>query len=387
MLKTHKYIADVEAYEEFFDPSRPIPRGTCSFWGAIAGAVVGKVLNRSSEKRAQAAQDSQSEALNAQAQLGRDQWDRYVKVYGPTEENLVRQANEGVSPEAMAERAAADVDSGFAKTREVGERQMARYGLNPASPAAIAARGNTNIEQSKARALGMNTARLTADDINFNRKATAVGMGKGLPAVASASLSGAAAGFGRMADQYANDMAGTGRFVGGISNKFGNWAGDKISNWWSNRNGGNNDMAAGLAAGASGGFYADGGLVEGPGNGTSDSVPATVDGQEPARLSNGEYVIPANVVRQKGVEFFDKLVGKYPSDEQPRVGMRGYAKGGYVTPPGVTPGSDDDNRMRAEYDRSVRLTESAADKNVVPGARQVKSGRDRNDAALQAMGG
>lgn len=46
-----------------------------------------------------------------------------------------------------------------------------------------------------------------------------------------------------------------------------------------------------------------GGKVAGPGTGTSDSVPI--------RVSAGEYVIPAHVVRAKGTEFFDKMLASY----------------------------------------------------------------------------
>lgn len=42
--------------------------------------------------------------------------------------------------------------------------------------------------------------------------------------------------------------------------------------------------------------FADGGPVYGPGDGTSDSIPATVDGAEPAALSSGEFVIDAQTV-------------------------------------------------------------------------------------------
>jgi hypothetical protein len=52
--------------------------------------------------------------------------------------------------------------------------------------------------------------------------------------------------------------------------------------------------------------YMDDGMVDtgmGDGSGIDDTVPAMV--------SDGEYVIPADVVRIKGEEFFDKLVAKY----------------------------------------------------------------------------
>jgi len=57
-------------------------------------------------------------------------------------------------------------------------------------------------------------------------------------------------------------------------------------------------------------MLAKGGYIHGPGTGTSDSIPATIDGAQPARLSNGEYVIPAAIVRKKGKAYFDRMVGK-----------------------------------------------------------------------------
>ena len=59
--------------------------------------------------------------------------------------------------------------------------------------------------------------------------------------------------------------------------------------------------AAAMGAGAYAGLKsADGGEIVGPGGPRSDAIPA--------RLSDGEYVIPEAVVRWKGLEFFDKQV-------------------------------------------------------------------------------
>ena len=45
------------------------------------------------------------------------------------------------------------------------------------------------------------------------------------------------------------------------------------------------------------GSYSDGGqLLSGPGNGMSDDIPASIEGKQPARLADGEFVIPADVV-------------------------------------------------------------------------------------------
>jgi uncharacterized lipoprotein NlpE involved in copper resistance len=49
------------------------------------------------------------------------------------------------------------------------------------------------------------------------------------------------------------------------------------------------------------GSYSDGGhLLKGPGDGVSDSIPATIGGHQPARLADGEFVIPARIVSELG---------------------------------------------------------------------------------------
>ena len=40
--------------------------------------------------------------------------------------------------------------------------------------------------------------------------------------------------------------------------------------------------------------------IEGPGDGMSDSIPANIDGRQPAKLTDGEFVIPADVVSHLG---------------------------------------------------------------------------------------
>jgi len=49
------------------------------------------------------------------------------------------------------------------------------------------------------------------------------------------------------------------------------------------------------------GSYSDGGrMLRGPGDGMSDSIPASISGKRPARLADGEFVIPADVVSHLG---------------------------------------------------------------------------------------
>ena len=49
------------------------------------------------------------------------------------------------------------------------------------------------------------------------------------------------------------------------------------------------------------GDYSDGGrLLRGPGDGISDSIPATIGKKRPARLADGEFVVPARIVSELG---------------------------------------------------------------------------------------
>lgn len=56
-----------------------------------------------------------------------------------------------------------------------------------------------------------------------------------------------------------------------------------------------------LAQGGNLGGYSDGGrMLRGPGDGVSDSIPATIGGKKPARLADGEFVVPARIVSELG---------------------------------------------------------------------------------------
>jgi len=49
------------------------------------------------------------------------------------------------------------------------------------------------------------------------------------------------------------------------------------------------------------GGYSDGGrLLKGPGDGVSDSIPASIGNRQPARLADGEFVVPARIVSELG---------------------------------------------------------------------------------------
>jgi hypothetical protein len=58
--------------------------------------------------------------------------------------------------------------------------------------------------------------------------------------------------------------------------------------------------AAGGGIGDLGGYSDGGRLLKGPGDGVSDSIPAKIGEDRPARLSDGEFVVPARIVSELG---------------------------------------------------------------------------------------
>jgi len=70
-------------------------------------------------------------------------------------------------------------------------------------------------------------------------------------------------------------------------------------------------------------------LLRGPGDGRSDSIPATIDGAAPAKLSTGEFVVPAKTVSKLGrgsteagaqkLQGMVKNVNRKPIDKAPAV--------------------------------------------------------------------
>ena len=112
-------------------------------------------------------------------------------------------------------------------------------------------------------------------------------------------------------------VAGDTAVVGGVSfdltnpaqapaeDNNGPWSWDVVSKKWVQygkfADGGMTGYAVGGGIGSLG-SYSDGGrLLKGPGDGVSDSIPATIGNkQQPARLADGEFVVPARIVSELG---------------------------------------------------------------------------------------
>ena len=78
--------------------------------------------------------------------------------------------------------------------------------------------------------------------------------------------------------------------------------------------------------------YARGRMVNGPGDGVSDGIPAMIDGNEPAALASQEYVIPARAVSElgngssaAGAKRLDKMVADIQRRRSKTLGKKGIA--------------------------------------------------------------
>ncbi len=64
--------------------------------------------------------------------------------------------------------------------------------------------------------------------------------------------------------------------------------------------GGFSEAAAGGGLSHLGGYSDGGRMLKGPGDGMSDDIPAMIGKKQPARLADGEFVVPADVVSHLG---------------------------------------------------------------------------------------
>jgi len=250
--------------------------------------------------------------------------------------------------------AAASGNQQFSNARDQSLRSLSRYGVNPNSSAF--ARTNERLTRDQAlTTAGMQTGaafdtmdRAIALRAGVNEAASGRSNSAGqYLAQAGAGLAGAVGtGSGAMADARANaGVVGQGAGYGlqGYGTA-GRLFSDQFQGRMQGYNAQMNAMAGlgkgvGTFAGMMMGGGADGGsvgtdlktpdgrtvgMIRGPGTGISDDVRGVnIDTGEPIRVSNKEYIIPADVLEAKGKEFFDKLIEKYhtPAAEQ-RMGIR-----------------------------------------------------------------
>lgn len=324
------------------------------------------VRERASTAQTRADFDLQKELGGKQLANAETDWSNFKRDFGGLEKKLAKRADEGIKGDVAgaAGKANADTAQRTAVQRGGLRSMILNNGVNPNSGRGVASMTGVNAFGSAVGGSAINAARTNEEnrvaDVNNAQRLQFVSLGKGLPTDANANLN-AAHGITQananqnteLANQYgarANSAyADVGRSLGNVDWKK---IGGGISSFFSSGNTGSGNSplqssvntdsygstnaTAGNFAGSSnygandytsgyydaGGFadggmvkkpshYAAGGIIRGPGTGTSDSIPAVIDGEVMARVSDNEYRIPAAVVDKIGKAQLDKLVAAF----------------------------------------------------------------------------
>jgi hypothetical protein len=271
--------------------------------------------------------------LDAAFQNAQEDRARYKDTFQPIEDSLVKEFQTYDTQDRREQEASkriADVRTSFEAQRTNATRQLEDYGIDPSQTRYQALDLGVRAQEAAASALAANQGRTQVEETGRALRGEAINIGRGYPAqvaqsqgivnqTAGGALSGAAgvtnAGVGAFgtalgAGQLANNGYGT------AANIYNTGYQNSLAGYQANNAG-----AAGLWGGLGslvgnlGGSYlsnpkafgADGGVVPQE----LSAIPTSSEDTVHAMLAKDEYVIPADVVKRKGTEFFDKLLAKF----------------------------------------------------------------------------
>lgn len=272
---------------------------------------------------------------------------RYEEVFQPLENQLSREAQESASPaklEAAAGAASAGVSQQFELARTAAEDRLESFGMDPSQMRSRALDTSVRTQEAAARAGAANQARAQQEAVGRALRSEAINVGRGYPGqiaqTYNTALQSGQQGVGSQLNATASGAStmGTGMQWQGMGNSaLGQW-GNTLNTGHSNAMASYNAEAAanplGQALGLVGGIglgmankkfglFEEGGAVPQPHALPASGSPAVtgmyVDplaspsggaqtDDVPARLNVGEFVVPNDVTRWKGEEFFQKLI-------------------------------------------------------------------------------
>jgi hypothetical protein len=285
--------------------------------------------------------DIQLPAMREQYELASADRQRYEQQFRPIEDKWVEEAMNYDTPERRAQeraRSLADVNTQFDAQRRNALSRLEGYGVDPSTTRSGALDIGMRTQQAAAAAGAATQSDRRVEDVGRALQSDVINLGRGALSNAQ-GFYGQAVNAGSQAQGNALNTTQSGAgavqsslgFSGQALQGYGQGAnimsqgfGNQMQSW----NAGQQQTAGmlqglgGFAGLALGGFadggevpaenvgvpgkpYTGDGEVMGPGDGSG------IDDRVPAMLSEGEYVIPADVVRIKGEEFFDKILEKY----------------------------------------------------------------------------
>ena len=184
------------------------------------------------------------------------------------------------SPSALADTQAKADANNAQQAQAISAALAGLQGVGPSSSGLSAGFGTPGATSGNAGAMGFGPAGMAAQSVG----ATGGGGGGGGGGAPGAPGLGVSSGGGYGISASMGGTAG----VGGTAGAAAGAARGGL-------------MAAYSNGGSHLGDYSDGGrLLRGPGDGVSDSIPAMIGKKQPARLADGEFVVPARIVSELG---------------------------------------------------------------------------------------
>jgi len=193
------------------------------FWGAVIGAAVSLYSGRKAGKSAGAAGGASIGLERDKLDFAKERYADYKEKYGGLEDDLLASIDEFSERNTLARHAGqgvADVRSAYGKAREMGDRKLTRYGIDPGDQRFISQGRESSLDEAKSEMFARSKAREKVEaeeDKLFAKRLSAGRFGKGISdqerGVTSAmgSLAGA---YGREAEEYAK-QAGAGYGLAG----------------------------------------------------------------------------------------------------------------------------------------------------------------------------
>lgn len=253
---------------------------------------------------------------------------RYEQTFQPIENNLIEEFQNYDSPDRLQMergRAIADVNSAFESQRRNAQAQLEAYGIDPSQTRAQALDIGMRTAQAAAQAAAADAATQRVENTGRALRAEAINIGRGLPSQVAASygqsiaagqagLGGANATSANSANLASSSLGFSGQALQGYG-QGANIRNSMFQNQMQAAEMANANAAApwqaitSLGGAALGAFMEEGGPVTEHGALPVPPVPGSTD-RKPIMATPGEYVVPRDVVRYKGEEFFEKLIKK-----------------------------------------------------------------------------
>lgn len=264
--------------------------------------------------------DESLRQMKEQAEFAREERARYQEKFRPIEDEFAKDARAYDTPERQeqaAGRAQSAVGQAFDANTDAARRQLARFGIDPSMLRAGALELQGSLARANAQAQAGTAERQRIEDTGRALKAGVIDMGRGLTATSNNAYSSAQQGGQSASGTGLNTAAGA---ASGAQSTLG-WGQGALAGYQgavNTRNQGyqnaleyasaKNAGVMALGGALAGGLSAylgkeEGGPVLDEHSPSRGAMPDDI----PAKLTAGEFVIPAEVVRWKGEEFFEKL--------------------------------------------------------------------------------